>query len=181
MASAEAAPAGSPMMTTPPTPSGMYDGLYSPEAKHHQRHLPSSSVRLPLSLVPQTPAGMAGCSQSPALCTPANYNCAGSCTPPSELRRKSLVVPVSERLVKVAKGSGVSVYRLDRSPREGRPRSPWVIKKTDISPILVRPASRTAPAASRARPPPSPLRVSVGLEKPMRRLELEAERACPGV
>jgi PDZ-binding kinase len=41
-------------------------------------------------------------------------------------------------MVRMAQGSGVSVYRMDRSPREGRPRSPWVLKKANVSPLLVR-------------------------------------------
>lgn len=34
-------------------------------------------------------------------------------------------------MVHLARGSGVSVYRMNRSPRGGRARSPWVIKKSD--------------------------------------------------
>ena len=70
------------------------------------------------------------------LCTPADYEVHH--TPPAELRRESLNVPPSERMVRMAQGSGVSVYRMDRSPRDGRPRSPWVIKKANVSPLLVR-------------------------------------------
>lgn len=125
-------PTGSPMVTTPPTPSHMDPDMCSPELKGClQQH----GARLPLSyLGSQTPA--AALPATPAFCTPANG--VMHCSPPSALRRASLNVPHSERLVKVAKGSGVSVYRLERSPREGRSRSPWVIKKSDISPILAR-------------------------------------------
>ena len=81
----------------------------------------------------------------PALCTPVEAE--EHHTPPPELRRESLVVPASDRMVRMAQGSGVSVYRMDRSPRDGRPRSPWVLKKANVSPLLVR-ARRAAPSPS---------------------------------
>ena len=86
----------------------------------------------PNGAYPPTPASAGG----PCLCTPADVQ--GHHTPPAELRRESLLVPPSDRLVRVACGSGVSVYRMDRSPRNGEPRSPWVLKKANISPLLVR-------------------------------------------
>lgn len=146
----------SPMVTTPPTPSHMGFDAMSPEPKRTATGQPSRA--LPLSLAPpQTPAQDAA-SRTPAMCTPAAVPSA--CTPPPELRRESLIVPQSERLVKVGKGSGVSVYRLDRSPRHGAARSPWVIKKTDISPILVRglPRARESASCPPAQRPPAPVR-----------------------
>lgn len=73
---------------------------------------------------------------APNLCTPVDLK--ERHTPPSELRRDSLSVPPSTRMIRLAQGSGVSVYRMDRSPRNGRQRSPWVLKKASVSPVLVR-------------------------------------------
>ena len=96
--------------------------LHSPEAQQQPSHV----------IPPHTPAN----SVQPAFCTPANPAC--SLTPPDNLRHESLVVPPSAAMVHVARGSGVSVYRMDRSPLGAMPRSPWVIKKSNISPMLVR-------------------------------------------
>ena len=120
---------------TPPTPSRQREGS------------PSKSVRmtgsLPRGLLLPVPPNGAAQPPTPAsaggacLCTPADAQ--EHHTPPAELRRASLLVPPSDRLVRVARGSGVSVYRMDRSPgRHGEPRSPWALKKANISPLLVR-------------------------------------------
>ena len=72
---------------------------------------------------------------TPLLFTPANPRV--HVTPPSNLRRESLVVPSSGALHRIGKGSGVTVYRMMRSPGpSGQPRSPWVIKKADTSPLI---------------------------------------------
>jgi len=72
---------------------------------------------------------------TPLLFTPANARV--HVTPPSNLRRESLVVPSSGALHRIGKGSGVTVYRMMRSPGpSGQPRSPWVIKKADTSPFI---------------------------------------------
>lgn len=139
----------SPMVKTPPTPS-RHVGMGSP-SKSHRRGAPSSrNLLLPLApngaCYPPTPASAC----SVALCTPADAR--EHHTPPPELRRESLVVPASDRLVRVACGSGVSVYRMDRSPRGGEPRSPWVLKKANVSPLLVRPAAHLHPTKSSSSP-----------------------------
>ena len=86
-------------------------------------------------------------SAAAAMCTPVDNE--ERHTPPAELRRDSLNVPASERMFRMAQGSGVSVYRMDRSPCDGRQRSPWVLKKANVSPLLVRqPATRAAAAAA---------------------------------
>ena len=124
-----------PAMRTPPTPS--HSG--SPSKKSVRKRGGSLGPRgllLPVmpngAAQPPTPASAHGA----CLCTPADAH--EHHTPPAELRRDSLLVPASDRLVRVARGSGVSVYRMDRSPLRGEPRSPWVIKKANISPLLVR-------------------------------------------
>ena len=126
---------------TPPTPS--QDGTYS-RMSFASEKLPRGLL-LPLSGpnggTPPMPLPMSASMSRPSaeqqvLCTPADYEVHH--TPPAELRRESLNVPPSERMVRMAQGSGVSVYRMDRSPRDGRPRSPWVIKKANVSPLLVR-------------------------------------------
>ena len=81
----------------------------------------------------KTPPPQGGCG---ALFTPANP--VASFSPPSDVRRESLLVPPSANLLRLAKGSGVSVFRVDRSPVGGVLRSPWAIKKTDVSPVLMR-------------------------------------------
>jgi hypothetical protein len=50
------------------------------------------------------------------------------------LRRESLLVPPSAALQRICKGSGVTVFRMERPDAHGALRSPWVIKKADISP-----------------------------------------------
>ena len=132
--------------STPPTPAQARDSieLRSP--------LCDNRIATLNAVPPHTPAS-AGPPYTPALCTPANAPC--SITPPENLRRQSLVVPPSAHMVHLARGSGVSVYRMNRSPREGRARSPWVIKKSEEG-ILVRrrPVSPT-PARSPAHARPS--------------------------
>ena len=117
-----------PSSSTPPTPAQARDSieLRSP--------LCENRIATLNAVPPHTPAS-AGPPFTPALCTPANAPC--SITPPENLRRQSLVVPPSAHMVHLARGSGVSVYRMNRSPREGRARSPWVIKKSEEG-ILVR-------------------------------------------
>ena len=105
---------------TPPTPSD--SRVCSPAGRSSFAAPPLPSLPLP--------------QQTPDLCTPANP--AATVTPPSAFRRDSFVVPASADLVKLAEGSGVCVYRVDRSPEHGVPRSPWVIKKAEVSPLLVR-------------------------------------------
>ena len=84
----------------------------------------------------QTPNAVTPPDHPPAaLCTPVDVE--EHHTPPSELRRDSLDVPSTGRMIRLAQGSGVSVYRMDRSPRNGRPRSPWVLKKANVSPLHV--------------------------------------------
>jgi len=73
--------------------------------------------------------------QTPALCTPANARVHVS--PLANLRRESLIVPPSGALNRLCRGSGVTVYKMERSPTPcGIPRSPWVIKKADVSPLI---------------------------------------------
>ena len=144
---ASAAPwLSNPTSSTPPTPAQARDSieLRSP--------LCENRIATLNAVPPHTPAS-AGPPYTPALCTPANAPC--SITPPENLRRQSLVVPPSAHMVHLARGSGVSVYRMNRSPREGRARSPWVIKKSEEG-ILVRrrPVSPT-PARSPAHARPS--------------------------
>ena len=91
------------------------------------------------------------CSNAPALCTPIEVD--HRHTPPPELRRESMNVPPSARMIRLAHGSGVSVYRMDRSPKMGRPRSPWVLKKANVSPFMVRPTTR--PPHATTHPPDS--------------------------
>lgn len=102
------------------------------------KRLPRGLQLLPLSGTNGSTPPIAPMSASggPELCTPVETQ--EHHTPPPELRRESLIVPASDKMVRMAQGSGVSVYRMDRSPREGRPRSPWVLKKANVSPLLVR-------------------------------------------
>lgn len=119
---------------TPPTPSRIES---SPEQKRVGGARTSRSLLLPLppnGALPPTPAATAWDGQN--LFTPAEPM--DSHSPPAALRRESMVVPPSERLVRVAKGSGVNIFRMDRSPVGERTRSPWVLKKTNVSPGLVR-------------------------------------------
>lgn len=125
--SGECASACSPMSVwTPPTPAGTHRTPPS-RAEPLQTLLPSihSPNRMLIGLAHGTP-----------LMTPANA--ASTVTPPSCLRRDSLVVPSSIALQKLCKGSGVTVYRMDRTPERGLPRSPWVLKKSNVSPMLAR-------------------------------------------
>ena len=138
--------------STPPTPSGQHG---SGAADHHGGRFSRSASKRQLSrgcLMPVQGVNGAMCSPAlslsmtplpsamsvggPALYTPVEYE--EHHTPPADLRRASLVVPPSECMVRMAQGSGVSVFRMDRSPREGRPRSPWVLKKANVSPLMVR-------------------------------------------
>lgn len=141
------------MSKTPPTPSGQHrSALFHAAAACSSRsaskrplsrggllmpvqgiNCSSSPAGFCLSMTPLPSAMSVG---GPALYTPVEYE--EHHTPPADLRRASLVVPPSECMVRMAQGSGVSVYRMDRSPREGRPRSPWVLKKANVSPLLVR-------------------------------------------
>ncbi len=90
---------------------------------------------VPLCTSPARPSSFS--QMTPALFTPANPS--ASVTPPSCLRRDSLLVPPSTALQRICKGSGVTVYRMDRAPDSaGAPSSPWVIKKVDVEPRLVR-------------------------------------------
>ena len=90
---------------------------------------------VPLCTSPARPSSFS--QMTPALFTPANPS--ASVTPPSCLRRESLLVPPSAALQRICKGSGVTVYRMDRAPDSaGNPSSPWVIKKVDVEPRLVR-------------------------------------------
>ena len=122
-------------VSTPPTPS-----RFAGSPKSHRRAPAPRGLLLPLvgpngNTPTPLSAGGAGTTHPP-LCTPADAD--EHHTPPAELRRESLIVPPSDRLVRVARGSGVSVYRMDRSPRGGEPRSPWVLKKACVSPLMVR-------------------------------------------
>ena len=132
--------------TTPPTPGAQ------PRACCFDARSPLAQMPSHLN-VPHTPAAPSSgqpCT-TPALCTPANPPC--SITPPANLRRDSLNVPASAGMVRLAKGSGVSVYRLERSPLGALPRSPWVIKKSDNSPMVV----RAPPPPLHRRPSPCSL------------------------
>ena len=141
---------------TPPTPSRTLQIHTSAARSSSAKRVPRGLQLLPLSgangsTPPIAPMSAAG---PPELCTPVEVQ--EHHTPPPELRRESLIVPPSEKMFRMAQGSGVSVYRMDRSPREGRPRSPWVLKKANVSPLLVRtpppPAStRTTPRAQSTR------------------------------
>ena len=121
---------------TPPTPSRRNERLDpSFVASDFSRGLllPLQGSTPPIIIgsvhVHVTPSG------GPELCTPVEVD--AHHTPPPELRRESLSVPPSDRMVRMAQGSGVSVYRMERSPRDGQPRSPWVLKKSTVSPLLV--------------------------------------------
>ena len=148
-----------PTALTPPTPSRQ--GRASSSRFSHSDNKPPRGLLLPLHgtngcTPPVAPSSASG---FPALCTPVDT--VEHHTPPSGLRRESLQVPPSDRMVRMAQGSGVSVYRMDRSPREGRPRSPWVLKKANVSPLLVRIPTRHAPLTDlatrrRARAPAQP-------------------------
>eukprot|EP00965_Chrysotila_dentata_P154209 5096630-Pleurochrysis_carterae.AAC.2 len=116
-----------PTAVTPPTPSDVE------EPAHHVTPVPSSPLRSPLR-------HLSAAMQTPALCTPANP--ALTISPPPDLRRDSLTVPCSATLRHLCKGSGVSVYRLERSPDRGVPRSPWVLKKANVSPLAFREVRR---------------------------------------
>ena len=83
---------------TPPTPFGKENVVRAVVAS------------TPTSLN-KTPPPQGGCG---ALFTPANP--VASFSPPSDVRRESLLVPPSANLLRLAKGSGVSVFRVDRSP-----------------------------------------------------------------
>ena len=138
---------------TPPTPSrSAMSGANS--SRSASKRLPRGLQLLPLSgangSTPPIAPMMGSTPGGPALCTPVEAE--EHHTPPPELRRESLIVPPSEKLFRMAQGSGVSVYRMDRSPREGRPRSPWVLKKANVSPLLV----RALPAAVLPSPGPRP-------------------------
>ena len=138
-AGASAAPWPPNASSTPPTPAQARDSieLRSP--------LCENRIATLNSLPPHTPASL-GPPCTPALCTPANAPC--SITPPENLRRESLVVPPSAGMVHLARGSGVSVYRMDRSPRGSMPRSPWVIKMSDEGILVRRLPVRVTPAGT---------------------------------
>ena len=137
------------MGTTPPTPG--------PQQRACCFDVRSPLAQMPSHLnVPHTPAAPSSglpCT-TPGLCTPANPPC--SITPPANLRRDSLHVPASAGMVRLAKGSGVSVYRLERSPLGALPRSPWVIKKSDNSPMVVRRSAASAASPAFALAPTCP-------------------------
>ena len=121
----------SPGALTPPTPSRK--GIASSSSRCASDK-PSRGLLLPLQGPNGTTPVAPHC--APAMCTPVDVD--EHHTPPLELRRESLNVPPSGCMMRLAQGSGVSVYRMDRSPRDGKPRSPWVLKKANVSPILVR-------------------------------------------
>lgn len=111
---------------TPPTPSGTQR---TPPSRPEPLQTLLSPIHSPTQFLAELASGT-------PLMTPANAS--STVTPPSCLRRDSLVVPSSVSLQKLCKGSGVTVYRMDRTPERGMPRSPWVLKKSDISPMLAR-------------------------------------------
>jgi hypothetical protein len=117
------------------SPPGRPDArTYSPSTATTPPTPPDLDVRAACGMMSPVPSENRPI-QTPALFTPANA-CA-HLTPPSYLRRESLDVPPSGALVRMCKGSGVTVYKMERSPaRCGAPRSPWVIKKADISPLI---------------------------------------------
>ena len=142
----------SPMALTPPTPSSK--GLVCPSSRRTSDK-PPRGLLLPLHGANGTTPIGTHC--APALCTPVG---AALCTPvgvderhtpPSDLRRESLNVPQTQLMIRLAQGSGVSVYRMDRSPRDGKPRSPWALKKANVSPVLV--SFGPSPTPWLSRPP----------------------------